>query len=157
LRNETGYPHKGVLDFVSNRLNPATGSLTIRGTFPNKDRFLVPGLFCRARIPAAQPFEAILIPQAAVVSDQGQRVVYVVGPDNRVESRPVELGPVHRGLQVIEEGVTTDPASGHRRGLARGERVVIRGMQRVTGGQTVDPQPGAITYPPEPPPSPGPA
>jgi RND family efflux transporter MFP subunit len=156
LRGETGFPHKGALDFVSNRLNPATGSLTIRGVFPNPDRFLMPGLFCRAQIPATQPFDALLIPPVAVVSDQGQRAIFVVGSENRVESRLVDLGPLHRGLQVIGEGVTKD-ATGRARGLARSDRVVIRGMQRVAAGMVVDPQDGAITYPPEPPAAPGPA
>jgi RND family efflux transporter MFP subunit len=155
LLGETGYPHKGYIDFVSNRLNPATGSLTIRGTFPNPDRFLMPGLFCRAQIPATQPFEALLIPPEAVVSDQGQRAVYVVGSNDRVESRPVDLGPLHRGLQVVEEGLTKDP-NGRTRGLTRTDRVVIRGMQRVEAGMEVEPQQGTITYPPAPPPTPGP-
>lgn len=154
LKGEVGFPHKGSLDFVSNRLNPATGSLTIRGTFPNADRFLIPGLFCRAQIPATKPFDALLIPPAAVVSDQGQRAVFVVGADNRVESRLADLGPLHRGLQVVDEGLTKEP-SGRNRGLTRTDRVVIRGMQRVDAGMVVEPQDGAVTYPPEPPPVPG--
>jgi RND family efflux transporter MFP subunit len=148
LRGETGYPHAGSLDFISNRLNPGTGSLTIRGTFPNPDGFLIPGLFCRAKIPASRPFEALLIPPAAVLNEEGKRVVYVVGEGNRVEEREVELGPIHRGLQVIDEGVTTDE-KGHRRGLSRGDLVVIRGLQRLEPGVPVEPRQEQITYPPE--------
>ncbi len=150
LRGETGYPHEGAIDFVSNRLNPGTGSLTIRGTFPNPDRFLLPGMFCRAQIPATRPFEAILIPPAAVVTEKGQRSVYVVGPDNRAALRAVDIGPVHRGLQIINEGVTTDE-KGVRRGLARTDRVVIRGMARLEAGVPIEPHEETITYPPEPP------
>jgi RND family efflux transporter MFP subunit len=156
LKGEQGYPHHGTLDFVSNTLDPSTGSLTVRGTFPNPDRFLIPGLFARAQIPASQPFEAILLPQAAVAFEQTQRVVYVVGADNRIETRPVEIGPVHRGLQVVQEGVTKGP-NGRTRGVARTDRVVIRGMQRVEGGMLVEPQEGSIAYPVAPPaPAPGP-
>jgi multidrug efflux pump subunit AcrA (membrane-fusion protein) len=111
-------------------------------------------MFCRARVPVGRPFEALLIPPAAVVSDQGQRAVYVVGGDNRVESRLVDLGPLHRGLQVVGEGVTKDP-NGRARGLARTARVVIRGMRRVEAGMEVEPQDGTISYPPPPPPAPG--
>jgi RND family efflux transporter MFP subunit len=155
LLGETGYPHQGVIDFISNQLDPTTGSLTIRGTFPNPDRFLVPGLYAQAQIPASRPFEAILIPQAAVTFELTERVVYVVGPDNRVEARPVQIGPTHRGLQVVEEGVSKD-AAGRTTGLSRTDRVVIRGMQRVEAGMQVDPQPGTITYPPVAPPVPTP-
>lgn len=151
LRGETDFPHTGVLDFVSNRLNPGTGSLTIRGTFPNPDRFLLPGLYCRAQIPASKPFEAVLIPQAAVVNEDGRRAVFVVGPDNRAERRFVETGPVYRGLQVVSEGVTTDE-TGVRSGLGRNELVVIRGMQRLEPGSPLQPKEETIVYPPEPPP-----
>ena len=155
LLGETGYPHAGTLDFISNRLNPATGSLTIRGTFPNPDRFLIPGLYAEAQIPASKPFEAILIPQEAVNYELTERVVYVVGPGDRIEARAVRLGPTHRGLQVVEEGLGKD-AAGRTTGLTRTDRVVIHGMQRVEAGMHVEPQPGEIKYPPQPPPVPAP-
>lgn len=155
LLGETGYPHQGTLDFISNRLNPATGSLTIRGTFPNPDRFLIPGLYAEAQIPASKPFEAILIPQEAVNYELTERVVYVVGPGDRIEARAVRLGPTHRGLQVVEEGLGKD-AAGRTTGLTRTDRVVIRGGQRVEAGMHVEPQPGEIKYPPPPPPVPAP-
>lgn len=138
LRNETGYPHKGALEFVSVQLNPATGSRQVRGRFPNPPtgpgavRLLVPGLFVRGRIPLATAEHALLIPDAAVTTDQAKRVVYVVGPDNRVVAKPVVLGPLSDGLRVIAEGLTPD------------DTVIIRGLQRVQPGAQVEPQPGKI-------------
>ncbi|HKB02506.1 MAG TPA: efflux RND transporter periplasmic adaptor subunit, partial [Gemmataceae bacterium] len=133
LRDETGYPHHGTIDFASSELNPATGSLQIRGTFPNPGppRLLRPGLFVRGRVPAATAINATLVPDEAVISDQAQRVVYVVGPDNRIAARPVTLGPRWRGLRVVE-------------GLSPDERVLIRGLARIQPDMVVDPVPGEI-------------
>jgi RND family efflux transporter MFP subunit len=133
LRDETGYPHHGTIDFASSELNPATGSLQIRGTFPNPGppRLLRPGFFVRGRVPAATAVNAVLVPDEAVVADQAQRVVYVVGPDNRVAARPVTVGPQWRGLRVVE-------------GLSPDERVVIRGLARIQPDMQVEPVPGEI-------------
>lgn len=133
LRDETGYPHRGTIDFASSELNPATGSLQIRGTFPNPGppRLLRPGLFVRGRVPAATAINATLVPDEAVVTDQAQRVVYVVGPDNRVAARPVTLGPQWRSLRVVE-------------GLSPDERVIIRGLARIQPDMLVEPVPGEI-------------
>ena len=134
LKGEAGYPHKGMLDFISNRLNPGTGSLQVRGTFanPGPPWLMAPGMFVRGRIPLATRIDAILIPDDAVTTDQARKVVYVVGPDNRVAVRPVELGPLSGGLRVVDKGLTAD------------DRVVIRGLLRVQPGTVVDPQPGEI-------------
>lgn len=134
LKGEEGYPHKGVLDFISNRLNPGTGSLQVRGTFPNPGppHLMAPGMFVRGRIPLATRIDAILIPDEAVTTDQARKVVYVVGPDNRVTVRPVELGPLSGGLRVVDKGLSAD------------DRIVIRGLLRVQPGAIVDPQPGTI-------------
>ena len=145
LKGETGYPHAGRLEFVDNRLNPSTGSLTIRGVFPNPklpgtdSRPLSAGFFCRGRIPLGRPREALLLPPAAVTSDQGRKVVYVVGDDNRVAVKAVTPGPLFRGLQIVEEG------------LAATDRVVIRGLARVQPGGPVEPKEEAIPKPAEPP------
>lgn len=135
-RDETGYPHKGVLEFAGNQLNPLTGSLQIRGTFPNPQtngvRPLAPGLFVRGRVPLSVNERAVLIPDDAVATDQARKVVYVVGPDDRVEARPVTLGPLSGGLRIVTAGLKPD------------DRVVIRGLMRVVPGTPVAPQPGAI-------------
>jgi len=162
LRDETGYRHKGHIDFASSELNPATGTLQIRGTFPNPSpprlmltglfafpvialpsgdetsppRLLRAGLFVRGRIPMNTAAEVTLIPDAAVVMDQAQRVVYVVGPGNRVVSKPVTLGPQSMGLRVVE-------------GLLPTDRVIINGLARVQPDMEVDPQPGEIKPVPE--------
>jgi multidrug efflux system membrane fusion protein len=134
LVGETGYPHKGYLDFVDNRLNPATGSLTIRGEFQNpivagkNFRTLTAGLYCKGRIPVGAPFDGILIPPEAVSTDQGKKIVFVLGPENRIELRPVVLGPLSRGLQLVRSGLTEK------------DLVVIRGLSRVQPGVVVDPQ-----------------
>jgi RND family efflux transporter MFP subunit len=133
LRDETGYPHQGQIDFASSELNPSTGTLQIRGVFPNPGppRLLRPGLFVRGRIPGATIPQATLIPDEAIVTDQAQRVVYVVGPGNRVVSRPVTLGPMSLGLRIVE-------------GLAPTDRVIINGLARIQPDMEIDPQPGVI-------------
>jgi RND family efflux transporter MFP subunit len=133
LRDETGYPHKGTIDFASSELNPATGSLQLRGTFanPGPPRLLRPGFFVRGRIPASTAINAVLVPDEAVIADQAQRVVYVLGPDNRVVARPVTLGPQSNGLRVVE-------------GLNPDEQVIIRGLARLQPDMVVDPVPGEI-------------
>jgi len=133
LRDESGYPHRGTIDFASSELNPATGSLQLRGTFPNPGppRLLRPGFFVRGRIPASTAVDAVLVPDEAIVADQAQRVVYVIGPENRVAARPVTLGPQANGLRVVE-------------GLSPDERVVIRGLARLQPDMVVDPVPGEI-------------
>lgn len=144
LKGENGYPHKGHLEFVDNRLNPSTGSLTVRGVFQNPkipgtdSRPLSAGFYCRGRIPLGQPRKALLLPPSAVTSDQGRKVVYAIGPENRIVAKPVEPGPLFRGLQVIESGLTAE------------DRVVIRGMARVQPGVPVEPKEEAIKPPPEP-------
>lgn len=144
LKGEDGYPHQGYLEFVDNRLNPSTGSLTIRGVFPNprlrgtETRALSPGFFCRGRIPLGKPRDALLVPPAAITSDQGRKVVYAIGPDNRVVAKPVRPGPMFRGLQIVEEG------------LAPADLVIIRGLARAQPGVPVEPKEEAIPKPPAP-------
>ena len=128
LTGETGYPHRGVIDFVDNQVDPNTGTMKMRGVFPNKDGTLTPGLFVRVSVPLGKQHKAILITDRAVDTDQGQKVIYVVNADNVVEKRDVRLGRVHDGLREIEAGVKP------------GERVVVDGLQRVRGGVTVEPK-----------------
>jgi RND family efflux transporter MFP subunit len=133
LRDETGYPHKGAVDFAGPELNPGTGSLQIRGVFPNPGppRLLRPGLFVRGRIPMSTESTAMLIPEDALATDQAQRVVYVVGANNRVATKPVTLGPRSEGRRVVE-------------GLSPDDRVIIKGYARVQPDMEVEPEPGEI-------------
>lgn len=128
LSDETGYPHKGYIDFVDNRIDPATGTMRARGILSNSDLTLTAGLFATVQVPGSARYDAVLIPDGAVVSDQARRMVYVVADDGSVEPRPVELGPLSHGLRVVRSGLTGD------------EQIVIRGLQRVRPGVTVVPQ-----------------
>lgn len=134
LEGEKGYPRHGAITFVNNQLNPTTGTLSIRGVFENSDHMLLPGRYVHGRIPVGTPFPGLLVPDASVVTDQGRKVVYVVTADNKVEARPVELGPLVRGLRLVQSGISGT------------DRVVIRGAQRVQTGMTVQPEDGKIVY-----------
>lgn len=128
LQTETGYPHEGNLDYVAPTLNSSTGTLAVRGLVPNDKRVLLPGYFVRVRVPFTQEKDALLVPDTALGSDQGGRYLLVVGADNIVEQRKVQIGPVDNGLRVIEGGLKPD------------DRVVIAGLLRVIPGQKIDPQ-----------------
>ena len=101
LANETGFPHKGVLDFVDNQVDTATGTLRVRGVFANPGRVLQPGFFARVRVPGSAKYSALLIPDLAVGADQGQKFVYSVNAQNTVEykigqTRPDDRWVAHR-------------------------------------------------------------
>ena len=129
LANETGYPHRGTLNFVDNQVNPQTGTLRLRGVFPNETEVLAPGYFARVRLLNGQPHRALLVTERAIDTDQGQKIVYVVNDKNEVLSRPIRVGALHDGLRVIEEG------------LQPGERVIVNGLLQVRPGITVTPKP----------------
>jgi RND family efflux transporter MFP subunit len=132
------YPFHGTIDFISNRVDPSTGTLTVRGSFPNKDQFLRPGLFARIRVPIGDPRPALLISDLAVGTSQGQKYVYVVSDQNEVVYRPVKLGAMSEGLRIVEEG------------LKPGEHVVVGdGMLRVRPGLTVGPTEGKMVPAPD--------
>ncbi len=105
LGNETGFPHKGLLDFVDNRLDPSTGTLRVRGIFANPERILQPGFFVRARVPGSSKYSALLIPDLAVGTDQSQKFVYTVDATDTVQYTPVTLGPLIDGLRVVRSGL----------------------------------------------------
>jgi RND family efflux transporter MFP subunit len=128
LANEEGHPHRGTLNFVDNQVNPRTGTLRVRGVFPNKDEALSPGYFARVRVPIGVPHKALLITERALDTDQGQKVVYVVDKDNRVATRPVRLGALHDGRREVTDG------------LKAGERVIVNGLQQVRPGMAVEPK-----------------
>src|SRR5216684_661571 len=127
LANEDGYPHQGTINFVDNQVNPKTGTLRLRGVFPNKDEALSAGYFARVRVPIGFPHQALLVSDRALDTDQGQKILYVVDTNNKVVSRPVRLGALHDGLRVITDGVKP------------GERVIVKGLQQVRPGVTVEP------------------
>lgn len=127
LANEEGYPHTGYVDFVDNQLNPNTGTIRARAVFSNKDRFFTPGLFARIQLLGSGKFDAVLVQDGAVGTDQDRKFVYILKPDSTVEYRSVELGRIVDGLRIIRKGVVPD------------EEVVINGLQRVRPGMKVTP------------------
>lgn len=128
LGNEPDFVHEGHMDFVDNRVDPRTGTIKGRAVFRNADRFLTPGMFVRLRLVGSGRYRAVLINDRAVGTDQDRRFVMVVGEGNKVDYRPVTLGPVVDGLRVV------------RSGLKAGEKIVVNGLQRIRPGVTVTPQ-----------------
>ncbi|MCP3415256.1 efflux RND transporter periplasmic adaptor subunit [Bradyrhizobium brasilense] len=128
LQTETGFPHKGKLDYISPTLNQSTGTLAVRGVFANPDRTLLPGFYVRVRVPFEKQDKALLVPDVAIGSDQAGRYVLVVNSENVVEQRKVTTGPLDQGLRVIESGLKPD------------DRIVTAGLLRAIPGQKVDPQ-----------------
>jgi RND family efflux transporter MFP subunit len=128
LQTETGFPHKGKLDYAATTLNQSTGTLPVRGVLPNADRALLPGFFVRIRVPLDQVQNALLVPDVALGSDQAGRYVLVVNGENVVEQRKVRVGPLEGELRVIEDGLKAE------------DRVITAGLLRAIPGQKVDPQ-----------------
>lgn len=132
LSDETAWKLKGQLNFVENQINRSSGTLRVRAVFPNPGAQILAGEFARVRIPASPPHQALLVPDAAVVSDQARKLLMVVAADGTVTPKLVKLGPLEDGLRVI------------RTGIAPTDRVVIDGLMRVRPGAKVTPQPGKI-------------
>jgi len=128
LADEEGYSYNGAIDFLDNRLDANTGTLQVRGIFKNPTHVLTPGLFVRVRLPIGEPYNAVLVAEEALGTDQGQKFVYVVDADNKAQYRRVQVGKLQNGRRVILKG------------LAEGERVVVSGLQRVRPGATVQPK-----------------
>ncbi|HMF66072.1 MAG TPA: efflux RND transporter periplasmic adaptor subunit, partial [Phyllobacterium sp.] len=128
-------PVTGKLDFAENRLDNATGTMRVRARFANPKFILQPGLFGRVEVAASNSYKGILVPDEAVGSDQNERVVYVVGDDGTVTSKPVRPGPKLYGYRVIREGLTGD------------ETIVVNGLMRVRPGAKVKPE--LVQLPPE--------
>lgn len=129
LADETGFPRKGYMDFVENRIDPTTGTLRARGVFRNEDRRLSPGFFARIRIPGSGKYRALLIPDRALAADQAQKFVYVVNAEKKVEFRPVKVGGMSDGLRIVSSGVRGD------------EQIIVEGQVRVRPGVVVDARP----------------
>ncbi len=129
LGDETGFPHKGFMDWLDNRIDPSTGTLRARGVFRNEDRRLSPGFFARIRIPGSGKHQALLIPDRALGADQAQKFVYVVDAEKRVEFRPVKVGGMSDGLRIVSDGLKGD------------EQIIVEGQMRVRPGVVVDARP----------------
>ena len=92
LSDSDAFPYHGVINFVDNQIDPKTGTLLVRGVFPNKERILSPGLMARVRVPIGEPHDALLVTERAIDTDQGQKILYVVNAKNEVMSRPIRSG-----------------------------------------------------------------
>src|SRR4051812_45218681 len=128
LTGETKPSHEGYMDFIDNRLDVSTGTLRSRAVIPNKDLSILPGQFGRVRIIGSAPYEALLLPDTAIATDQSRKIVFVVKDDNTVESKEVTLGPLDEGLRVIREGLQPE------------DRVIVDGLQRARVGAKVTPK-----------------
>jgi multidrug efflux system membrane fusion protein len=132
-QTESGYPHKGKLDYVAPQVDPSTGTLEVRGIFDNKDLALLPGLFVRVRVPVQRIDKGILVEDVAIGTNQLGEYVLIVGKDNTVEQRQVKLGQISGRLRVVESGLTGD------------EWVITEGLQRAVPGNKVDPEKKTMT------------
>src|SRR6202165_1509257 len=127
LTGEIKPSHDGKVDFLDNRLDVSTGTLRGRAVIPNNDFSILPGQFGRVRLIGSSPYEALLLPDTAIATDQSRKIVFVVKDDDTVEARPVVLGPLDGGLRVIREGLKAE------------DRVIVEGLQRARVGAKVSP------------------
>jgi RND family efflux transporter MFP subunit len=127
LSGETRPSHEGHMDFLDNRLDVSTGTLRSRAVIVNHDLSILPGQFGRVRLIGSSPYEALLLPDTAIATDQSRKIVFVVKADDTVEARAVTLGPLDDGLRVIREGLKPD------------DRVIVDGLQRARVGAKVSP------------------
>lgn len=125
LLDETTFTHVGRMNFVDNQVDPATGTIRARALVPNPGGFLTPGQFGRLQLLGSGEFEALLVPDSAILSDQSRRFVWALGKDDMPEQRVVEPGNLEQGLRIV------------RAGLQRDDRIVVNGMQRVRPGAKV--------------------
>jgi membrane fusion protein, multidrug efflux system len=127
LSGETKPSHDGHMDFLDNRLDVSTGTLRSRAVIGNHDLSILPGQFGRVRLIGSSPYEALLLPDTALATDQSRKIVFVVKDDNTVEARAVVPGPLDEGLRVIREGLKAE------------DRVIVDGIQRARVGAKVNP------------------
>lgn len=137
LPNDNKYTIEGRIDFADNQLDQSTGTLRLRATVPNENGFLTPGVFGKLRVQSSPEYDAMMIPDEAIMSDQTRKLVMTVGQDNKVVPKVVELGQVNDGLRVIKSGVSAD------------DRVIVNGLMRARPGGEVKPQEVDPTKPKE--------
>jgi RND family efflux transporter MFP subunit len=130
LGDQKEFSRQGVIDFIDNKIDPATGTLQIRGKFSNQDGILLPGMFVRVRVPTSKPYDALLIADQAVISDQGLKFVYVSTPDKKANQVRVTLGPLVDGLRVVREGLKPE------------DEVIVDGIVKVRPGAPLTPEQG---------------
>jgi RND family efflux transporter MFP subunit len=135
LADEKGFPRRGYIDFLDNRLDTNTGTMAGRAVFSNSDFALTPGLFARVRLQGSTRHEALLVPDEAIGSDQAQKFVFVVNGDNTVEYRTVQLGTLVHGFRVVSEG------------LKPNDWLIVSGLQRAKTGLRVTPEKREISVP----------
>ena len=128
LADEQGHPHEGHMVFLDNELDPNTGTIHARGLLENKDRRFTPGMFARVKLIGSGQYDALLINDSAVGTDQSVKFVLRIGADNKVEYAPVKLGPLVDGLRVVREG------------LKANDVILVKGLQQVRPGMPVAPQ-----------------
>jgi len=137
LIDEPKFIHDGKMDFIDNVIDRSTGTIRGRASLANADSLFIPGMFARVQVPGSSPYEALMVPEAAIGTEQVRKFVYTVGEDNTVKQTYVTLGQVVDGLQVIKDGLNPD------------DRVVVNGLLRVRPGVKVNPQEeGAAPQPP---------
>lgn len=127
LTDEKDFVHTGHIDFVDNQIDDGTGTIRARAVFDNPDMVLTPGLFARLRLVGRPNYDGLLLPDAAIGTDQNRRFVYVLDKDNKATYRGVTTGPLVEGLRVIRDGLTET------------DKVVVAGLQRVKPGAPVTP------------------
>ncbi|MEM8649455.1 MAG: efflux RND transporter periplasmic adaptor subunit [Pseudomonadota bacterium] len=128
LIDEKGWPHSGVMNFVDNELDPNSGTIRGRAVFDNPDDLLTPGLFARIRLIGSGEYEALLLPDESILSDQARKIVLVVDDEGTVSAKVVELGQLHQGMRVIRSGLEAE------------DKVVVNGVLRARPGGKVTPQ-----------------
>lgn len=132
LMDEENWSLAGEMDFVSNEVDRTAGTIRARAIFANPNRIITPGQFGRIRIPGSDPYNAVLIPDSAILSDQSQKIVMSVAADGTVVPKVIRPGPSYEGLRIVREGLTPD------------DTIIIDGLMRARPGAKVDPQPGEI-------------
>jgi RND family efflux transporter MFP subunit len=128
LIDEKDFSHRGRMDFVDNVIDRASGTIRARAVFANADNLFTPGMFARVQVPGSLPYDALLVPEAAVGTEQARKYVLALGDDNTVKQQYVTLGDVHDELRVIKSGV------------AATDRIVVNGLMRARPGAKVTPQ-----------------
>ena len=137
LPDEDQWTHKGTLGFLDNQVNETSGTIRARATFPNVDGLFTPGQFGHIRVPGSEPYEAVLLPETAIVTDQSQKIALVVADDGTVGVKILRVGPSYEGMRIIREG------------LAPTDKVVINGLMRARPGSKVTAQMGTIDVEPQ--------
>ena len=124
LASETGFPHSGMMNFVNNQVDAATGTINVRATVPNPDGVFVPGLYARVQLEGRAEYMAMLIDDKAIMTDQDRKYVYVLGPEDKAKRKDIVLGSVHDGLRVVQSGLDAN------------DKVVVAGLQKIFAPDT---------------------